>query len=89
MFKNTLIPTDLTDRAARTIEVLKRLISDEPVKVNLLHVVEQIPETNPKEFREFYSGFEERSAAKLPSLAALLEVPTIDVARNVISGAQR
>ena len=86
MFENILVPTDLTDRTARTIEVLKGLIGDEPVKVTLLHVVEQIPETNPDEFREFYSGLEERSAAKLASLATLLEIPTIDVARNVIYG---
>jgi nucleotide-binding universal stress UspA family protein len=86
MFKNILVPTDLTDRAAHTIEVLKGLIGDAPVKVTLLHVVEQIPQTNPEEFRDFYSGLEERSAAKLASLAALLERPTIDVARNVIYG---
>ena len=86
MFQYILVPTDLTDRATRTIDVLKGLVGDKRVKVILLHVVEQIPETNPEEFREFYAGLEERSAAKLASLAARLNVPTIDESRHVIYG---
>ena len=70
----------------RAVDVLKELIADEPVKVTLLHVIEQIPETNIEEFREFYSGLEERSASKLGSLAARLEAPMIDVSRDVIYG---
>ena len=79
MFNHILVPTNLTDRTADTIDTLKGLLGDRPVKVTLLHVIRQIPETNPEEFREFYAGLEERSASKL------VECPVLPVkSRNYV-----
>ena len=86
MFDHILVPTDLTDRTADTIDTLKGLLGDRPVKVTLLHVIREIPETNPEEFREFYAGLEERSASKLAELAARLDKPGIEISRAVIYG---
>ena len=47
MFNHILVPTNLTDRTADTIDTLKGLLGDRPVKVTLLHVIRQSPETNP------------------------------------------
>jgi hypothetical protein len=46
MFHHILIPTDLTDRTASTIDTLKGLLGDHSVRVTFLHVIEEIPETN-------------------------------------------
>lgn len=86
MFNHILVPTDLTDRTADTVDTLKGLLGDREAKVTLLHVIEQIPETNLEEFREFYSGLEDRSSAKLAALASRLEQPGVDVSQEVIYG---
>lgn len=86
MFTHILVPTDLTDRTAATIDTLKGLLGDRPVKVTLLHVIRQIPETNPEEFREFYAGLEQRSASKLAELSERLDKPGIEISREVIYG---
>ena len=85
MFHHILVPTDLTDRTAGIIDTLKGLLGDRSVSVTLLHVIEQIPETDLEEFREFYSGLEERSSAKLASLA-LRFGEDITVAQEVVYG---
>lgn len=86
MFHHILIPTDLTDRTAGTIDTLQGLLGDRSVKVTLLHVIEQIPETDLEEFREFYAGLEERSSTKLGSLASRFGEPDMDIAREVVYG---
>ena len=86
MFHHILIPTDLTDRTVGTIDTLERLLGDRLVRITLLHVIEQIPETNLEEFREFYSGLEKRSSAKLAALASRFGEPGIDIAQEVVYG---
>ena len=86
MFTHILIPTDLTDRAFGTADAIKQLVGDGPVRVTLLHVVQQIPETSADEFKEFYSLLEQRSAEKLEALAARLDSPGIEVDRHVTYG---
>lgn len=86
MFQHILIPTDLTDRTAGTIDTLNGLVGDRSLQVTLLHVIEQIPETNLDEFREFYAGLEKRSATKLAALASRFGEPGIDIAQEVVYG---
>lgn len=86
MFHHILIPTDLTDRTARTIDALEGLLGDRSVKVSLLHVIEEIPETNLEEFREFYADLETRSLTKLGSLASRFGERATDIAQEVVYG---
>ena len=85
MFHHILVPTDLTDRTAGTIDTLQGLLGDRSIRVTLLHVIQRIPETDLDEFRDFYSGLEERSSAKLASLA-LRFAENIDVAQEIVYG---
>ncbi len=86
MFKHILIPTDLTDRSVETVDVIQQLVGDNSVKITLLHVVQQIPETSADEFREFYNLLEQRSGEKLGALAGRLESPDIEIDQHVTYG---
>ncbi len=86
MFNHVLIPTDLSDRARRPIELTMQLVEGRKTRVTLLHVVEEIAQATRDEFQDFYQDLEQRSAAKLRELAGMFDSPVIQVARDIVYG---
>ncbi len=86
VFEHILIPTDLSDRARRPIELTTQLVGGHKARVTLLHVVEEIAQATRDEFQDFYQDLEHRSAAKLRELAGLFDSPGIQVARDIVYG---
>ena len=55
MFRNILVPTDLTENSRKAIRIaLDMAPLEKEVRITLLHVIEMIEDTDGKEFREFY-----------------------------------
>jgi nucleotide-binding universal stress UspA family protein len=70
MFKQILVPTDLTDRTVRALEVAIGLAGADGGQVTLLHVIETITGAEFEELSGFYATLEKRARAKLNEIVA-------------------
>lgn len=61
MFKSILVPTDLTDRSYRALDVAVKIAVHDGATVTLLHVVETIQDVDVDDFQEFYDKLERRA----------------------------
>ncbi|NSW86616.1 MAG: universal stress protein [Syntrophobacteraceae bacterium] len=61
MFKNILVPTDLTERSFKAVEVALSLAADPSYQITLLHVIETIDDAEPDEFEKFYEKLNRRA----------------------------
>lgn len=86
MFTHILIPTDLSDRADRVIEVVRDLATTPDARITVLHVIETIPGTSFEEFQSFYRELEKRAAERLAAAAARLERGGHPVGQAVVYG---
>jgi universal stress protein A len=67
MFKRILVPTDLTDRTVRALQVASSLAIAHP-QVTLLHVIETIAGAEFEELSSFYATLERRARERLDDL---------------------
>jgi universal stress protein A len=84
-FRRILIPTDLTDRAAKALD-LARSLADEGGRVTLLHVIETVRGLSFDELRPFYRQLEKRARTRMASLA--VRAPGTRVLQAVVYGAR-
>ena len=86
MFKNILMPVDLTDRHQPALDIAARLATDGAGTVTLLHVIEVIPGLGLQEEREFYSRIERAARDHLAKLGRDLEAHQVPRREEVIFG---
>ena len=72
MFKNILIPADLTDKAAKGLELALKLCTDPGGRITLLHVIELIDDSEEEEFEPFYEKLKRRAFKKMNDTVAQL-----------------
>jgi universal stress protein A len=68
-FKRILVPTDLTNRTAKALDVAIALAGADGSRVTLLHVVETVRGLEFDELRPFYRQLERRGREKMAALA--------------------
>ncbi len=54
MFKNILVPSDLTARNRKAMEIAVKMALENRAVVTLLHVVETVEELDSEDFQKFY-----------------------------------
>lgn len=70
MFRNLLVPTDLTDRTVKALDVARGIASGAEARLTLLHVIETISGAEFEELASFYKRLETRARERLDELAA-------------------
>jgi nucleotide-binding universal stress UspA family protein len=74
MFKNILVPTDLTDSSLKAVHIAMNMASqDDKVRITLLHVIEIIEDTDENEFRDFYDKLMKRAREGMARLAGQIK----------------
>jgi len=87
MFNNILVPTDLTDKSIKALEIAAGMAKDAVCRITLLHVVETIEDDEgEEEFREFYNKLADRAAKKMAELANNYGTDKIDIHTDIIYG---
>ena len=86
VFSRVLIPTDLTDSAARALKLALALARGGQATVTLVHVVQQVPGLPPAEMRAFYDRLVKRSSRRLASTAKLFAARGITVRSQILIG---
>jgi universal stress protein A len=68
IFQEVLVPTDLTERTVKALDLALRLARDGRTRVTLLHVIETIPGLAFGELKPFYEKLEAKADAKMAAL---------------------
>jgi nucleotide-binding universal stress UspA family protein len=68
MFKHILIPTDLTVRNQKAIDIAVEIALENGASVTLLHVIETIEEAGSEDFQKFYAQLGVRAGKKMDKL---------------------
>ena len=87
MFKNILVPTDLTGKSIKALEIATTMVKDGNCRITLLHVVETIEDVGgEEEFREFYQKLADRAVKKMSGLVNKYATDKIDIRTEIIYG---
>ncbi len=87
MFKNILVPTDLTDKSIKALEIAAGMRKETPFRITLLHVVETIDDDEgEEEFHAFYNKLADRAGKKMAELVNEYGTDKIDIHTEIIYG---
>ncbi|NLI82901.1 MAG: universal stress protein [Deltaproteobacteria bacterium] len=81
MFRHILVPTDLTDRSLKAMEIALKMAGDTSCRVTLLHVIETIEDSDEKEFDEFYRRLRKRALRRMDRMVQLFS----DAASGIVT----
>jgi nucleotide-binding universal stress UspA family protein len=70
MFRHILVPTDLTDRTVKALDVAIDVAVGDDAQVTLLHVIETIAGAEFEEFSAFYHKLEKQARERLNDIVA-------------------
>jgi nucleotide-binding universal stress UspA family protein len=86
MFKNILVPTDLTERSLRALEVAAGIASLSACQVTLLHVIETIEDAESDQFDDFYRKLQRRAEKKMDQMIDQFASETLSILRQITFG---
>ena len=86
VFHHILIPTDLSGRTTRAVDMARDLGQPAGARITLFHVIETVSGADYDEFGSFYRELEGRASGHLAALAARFEGSGLEVARIVVCG---
>jgi nucleotide-binding universal stress UspA family protein len=85
-FRHILVPTDLTDRTTRALDLALKLAADRNSRVTLVHVIQTVPNLEFSDLRPFYERLRAKAEKKLSSLARETEGSGVDVDVEIAYG---
>jgi universal stress protein A len=87
MFKHILVPTDLTKKSEKALDIAVKFASfDELNKITLLHVIETIEDADDREFAEFYEKLKNRAQVTINKMIEQYTNDKIIFDGNIIMG---
>ncbi|HOV85858.1 MAG TPA: universal stress protein [Syntrophobacteraceae bacterium] len=86
MFKHILIPTDLTDKSLRALEIAAKIAVHDQARLTLLHVIETIEDAFEGELDDFYRKLGRRAHKKMDQFLKLHETKEIRIDKEIIYG---
>ena len=86
MFRNILIPLDLSGKAQMVVDAALAVAQPEPPRITLLHVIEMIRDVESEEIEDFYRILRERAEECLARWAEQLEQAGVEVHQEIVVG---
>lgn len=86
MFKNILVPTDLTEKSGEALDIALRIGSKDGFRVTLLHVIEVLEDTDDEEFKVFYEKLEARARKNMEDIGERYSKEGSDIQRIIVFG---
>lgn len=86
MFKHILIPTDLTDKSHRALEIAVKIALHDQSKVTLLHVIETIEDAIEGELDYFYEKLGRRADKRMDQMLRLHGEKGVRIHKEIIYG---
>jgi nucleotide-binding universal stress UspA family protein len=87
MFKHILVPTDLTKKSEKALDIAGQFASFNTLKkITLLHVIETIEDADDTEFAEFYEKLRKRAQAEMRKMIRPYSSHEIPMDRKIVCG---
>ena len=86
MFRHILIPTDLSDRSGKAVDMARDLAKAASARITLFHVIETVSGADFEEFGSFYKEIEDRASAHLTKLASQFQGSGRDIVKTLVYG---
>jgi nucleotide-binding universal stress UspA family protein len=86
MFRNILVPVDLSDRHHQAVEIATRLAKESDGEVTLLHVIETLPGFDQAEESDFYRRLEQMALDHLMQLGRYVEEHQVHRREEIVYG---
>jgi universal stress protein A len=86
MFRQILVPVDLTDGHGRALDIAAGLAGPAGGQVTVLHVIELIAGLPPEEGQDFYGRLEKKARKHVADLAARLAGRQVTCHTDVVFG---
>lgn len=86
MFNHILVPTDLTERSLKAVDIALKMADKQDCDVTLLHVIETIDDAEGDELQDFYRKLEKRALRRMEQIANLYPGHEEIVRREIIYG---
>jgi universal stress protein A len=86
MFHRILVPTDLTERAEKALDLALTLSAPDKSRVTLLHVIETFRGLEFDEMKPFYQKFEKKAQDKMSAARARLRKTRTEVGQEIAYG---
>lgn len=86
MFKHILVPTDLTDRDRKAMEIAVKMAFQNTKKITLLHVIETIEDAQTEDFQKFYKQLGLRSGQKMDLIVNQYKKENLIIEKQILFG---
>ena len=85
-FQHLLVPTDLTERAEKALQVADKLAVSDKSRITLVHVIETIDGAQFDELKSFYERLEQKARTAMTRLARSVPEGVAQVESAVVYG---
>jgi universal stress protein A len=86
MFKHILLPTDLTDRNRKAMEIAIKMAQEDRAGITLLHVIETIEDANTEDFQKFYKQLGARAGKKMDKMVREYQDTKVPMEKLILYG---
>jgi len=86
MFKNILVPTDLSGKSSKALEIALNMAEKGDCKITFLHVIERIEDSDDAEFQSFYDKLATRARIKMKEMVKQYSVRKSEIDNEIIFG---
>jgi nucleotide-binding universal stress UspA family protein len=86
MFKNILVPSDLTERNHKAMDIAVEMALENRAVVTLLHVIETFEEADSEDFQKFYRQLGARAGRKIDKLIAEYGREGLSMEKHILYG---
>ena len=86
MFKNILVPSDLTERNQKAMDIAVKMALENHAAVTLLHVVEILEEVDSDDFKKFYKHLGTTAGRKMDKLISKHGREDVPIVKQILYG---
>ncbi len=86
MFHKILVPTDLSEKVKKALEIASKVCDTDSCNITLLHVVETIEDDDNEEFQRFYEKLTNRAWKNTDEMIDGMKIKTHSVHKEVVYG---
>ncbi len=86
MFKHILVPSDLTERNRKAMDIAVEMALENGAAVTLLHVIETVEEADSEDFKKFYKQLGARAARRVDKLISECVREGVSIEKQILYG---
>jgi nucleotide-binding universal stress UspA family protein len=86
MFKNILVPTDLSPKSIKALEIALSMADKGDSRITFLHIIERIEDSDEEEFKSFYDKLASKAHLKMQKMVTQYKGTGVEIDSEIIFG---